>query len=139
MEIQYRRTTTHVIRKVICSSAIVSSFLWQMKSKSEFNFLMHFLKIYHSIISDKNSLKIFDLKISKFKSSQQNHVYKIRKRHSSKVNKSLLDSKDLHLGANLIELSHSSEDLVRIVSLLCKSDVMVPPKYTVYPKRKAKK
>ena len=68
-----------------------------------------------------------------------NHVYKTRKRHSSKVNKSLLDSKDLHLGANLTEISHSSEDLVRIVSLLCKSDVTVPPKYIVYPKRKAKK
>ena len=50
-----------------------------MKSKSEFNFLMHFLKIYHSIISDKNSLKIFDLKISKFKSSSRITFIKLEK------------------------------------------------------------
>ena len=38
---------------------------------------------------------------------------------------SLFQAKDLHLRANLLELSHCSEDLVRIASLLCKTHVKV--------------
>ena len=43
------------------------------------------------------------------------------------------------MGADLTELSHNSENLVRIVSLLYKSNVKVRLKYIISPKRKAKK
>ena len=39
------------------------------------------------------------------------------------------NSKDLHFGANLTELSYSSEDLVRIVSLRRKNNLKVRLKY----------
>ena len=48
---------------------------------------------------------------------------------------SLFEAKDLHFGAYLTELSHSSEDLLRIVSLRRKSNVKVRLKYIISPKR----
>ena len=52
---------------------------------------------------------------------------------------SIFENKGLHLGTDLRELSHSSKDLVRTVSLRCKSNVKVRLKYIIPPKRKAKK
>ena len=51
---------------------------------------------------------------------------------------SLFEAKNLHLGANLSELSHSSKDWVKIASLRCKSDVKVLLKYMISPKQIAK-
>ena len=52
---------------------------------------------------------------------KKNHVYKMFKRYYSKVNQvrivSLFEVKDLHLVANLLELSHINS-LVRIASLI---------------------
>ena len=45
----------------------------------------------------------------------------------------------MKLGANLLELLHSSEDWVRIASLRRKSDVKLQLKYMISPKEKTKK
>ena len=47
--------------------------------------------------------------------------------------------KNLHLDANLSELTHRSEDLVRITSLHRKSNVKVRLRYIKSSKRKARK
>ena len=51
----------------------------------------------------------------------------------------LTEAKKLHLSGNLPEVSHSSEDWVRIVSLRSKSDVKVQLIYLIYPKQKTEK
>ena len=59
-------------------------------------------------------------------------VYKTGKKYSLKVNKS-----GQRFGANLLEQSHSSKDLVRIAFLRRKSHEKIRLKH-VTPKRKAK-
>ena len=51
----------------------------------------------------------------------------------------MFEAKDLHLCANLSELSHSRKDLVKIASLRRESSVKVRLKYVISLIRKAKK